>query len=200
MGTLGRPTSTLSPSNIRRPNLYKRPSKRHRTHRVRTSVILLALVLTAAGTWWFGFREDAAAKDRVALDCPPAPAALPAPATVTVNVFNATGRKGFAAATAAELRKRGFVIGKVANDPLRRTLTGVGEVRGATKNRNQITVVAAYAESIIKLEDAKRKDSTIDLTLGARFTVLRTTAQAQAILNPPPPPGCAPRPAAPPRA
>ena len=44
-------------------------------------------------------------------------AALPKPAQITVNVYNATTRTGLAKDTADELRKRGFKIGDVGNAP-----------------------------------------------------------------------------------
>ncbi len=45
------------------------------------------------------------------------PHAIPQPATVTVNVYNATAKAGLAGRTAEELKKRGFTIGKVGNAP-----------------------------------------------------------------------------------
>jgi len=44
-------------------------------------------------------------------------------------VFNGTTRGGFAEQVADELRKRGFMVDKVGNDPLKRKIRGTGELR-----------------------------------------------------------------------
>lgn len=67
-----------------------------------------------------GDRQASAADHKT--DCssakPSTPAkALPKPAKITVNVYNATPRSGLAKKAADELKKRGFTIGKVGNAP-----------------------------------------------------------------------------------
>src|SRR5581483_11288691 len=47
---------------------------------------------------------------------------LPATAQIKVNVYNSTDRHGLAAATAAQLKQRGFTVLKVTNDPLKANL------------------------------------------------------------------------------
>ena len=75
----------------------------------------------------FGSRNVCPAHSPISHSTASAP---PTPATTTVNVYNASSKNGLAARTAAELRERGFVIGEVRNDPLRRKVA-VAEVRSA---------------------------------------------------------------------
>ncbi|MCF2532908.1 LytR C-terminal domain-containing protein [Yinghuangia soli] len=129
-----------------------------------------------------------------------APANLPAPATITVNVYNGTDRAGLAKAVADELKKRGFVIGKVANDPLRQANAPVMEAavqfRAGVPGKTPSTVVAAHVAGTPAppVEDT-RTDATVDLVLGAGFQALATPEAAAAALAPPPPPSQAPLPA-----
>ncbi len=62
---------------------------------------------------------------------------LPAPSTITVNVYNATNRKGLAKSTSGDLVARGFIAGKVANDPLKKTIAGSAEIRYGTRGGRQ---------------------------------------------------------------
>ncbi|MEI2775161.1 MAG: LytR C-terminal domain-containing protein [Tetrasphaera sp.] len=95
-----------------------------------------------------------------------------APADVTVNVYNATARAGLAADVAAELKRRGFVLGKVTNDPLKRTITGAAEVRfGKNGNKESLTIAHLVSGSKRKLD--KRKSATVDLVIGNAFVELK---------------------------
>ena len=126
--------------------------------------------------------------------CPPT---QPAPTVVAaravhVNVYNATKRRGLASDVAKQLRKRGFVIGKVENDPAKRTVTGIAEVRHSTAGAAPARTVGAQVASFVSVPD-QRKDASVDLVLGAGFRALRTTAAAAAAMTPTPSPrpsGC----------
>src|SRR5437016_12634074 len=95
-----------------------------------------------------------------------APAAV---GQIKLNVYNSTNRNGLAAATAAELKKRGFTIDKVTNDPLKATLTVPAEVRGAVAPAMRL-VAAEVAGSTLHADT--RTDGSIDLVLGTGFTAL----------------------------
>ena len=111
---------------------------------------------------------------------------LPKPATVTVNVYNATDRAGLAARTAAELKKRGFGIGKIANDPLGKTLTNVAEVRYGPGGKANAQLVAYYVPGAVLVLD-KRTDTTVDLVLGAKFKAIPAQKTVDAALAKPVP-------------
>ena len=94
--------------------------------------------------------------------------ALPKPATVTANVYNATDRAGLARSTSATLKARGFGIGSVANDPLGKTLTTVGELRYGPKGRDNALLLRYYVIGATLVED-QRTDATVDVVLGLKF-------------------------------
>jgi hypothetical protein len=114
------------------------------------------------------------------------------PRAVTVNVYNATERRGLAGTVATQLRTRGFHVGKVDNDPLERTVTGAAEVRSSTVGADAARTVAAQVGTVVAVPD-QRKDATVDLVLGVGFHALQPPAAAAAALSPSPQPvpaGC----------
>lgn len=127
------------------------------------------------------------------VSCPASPATaapLPASRTITVNVYNATDRAGLARTTATDLGKRGFRVGRVANDPKNATVAATAEVRYGPKGAAQAKVVAAQVQGATLVVD-KRGDATVDLVLGDAYAGLATPAQVAAALAPSPvPSGC----------
>jgi len=97
--------------------------------------------------------------------------ALPKPAKVTVNVYNATDRSGLAKRTAAELKLRGFGIGQVANDPLGSSLTSVGEIRYGAKGLDAARLLQYYFPGAVLVKDA-RNDGTVDIALGQKYKAI----------------------------
>ena len=99
---------------------------RHRRRLVLAGIgAVVALSLAGWGTLqlidvFTGGDKSASAADHKR-DCPtPKPSAAPAkalpkPAAIKVNVYNATTRSGLAKSAAEELKKRGFTIGEVGN-------------------------------------------------------------------------------------
>lgn len=120
-------------------------------------------------------------------------AALPSAAQVTTNVYNATDRTGLAAATAEELGVRGFIIGKIDNDPLSKTITGVAEIRHGPSGESAAQLMAFYLPGALLVNDG-RKDATIDTVLGAAYTEVAAQSAVDAALASPSPspsgPGC----------
>jgi hypothetical protein len=101
-----------------------------------------------------------------------------------LNVYNSTNRNGLAAGAATELKKRGFVVGKVTNDPLKANLTIAAEVRGASLQAMHI-VAAEVTGSQLRTDT--RTDGTVDLVLGSGFTALASPDQVSAALASPSP-------------
>ena len=159
-------------------------------------VLLVVVVMAGAavGAWRYlgEGSDDDTATPRVS--CPPSvpPPTVVAPAKVRVNVYNATQRRGLASAVAAELKKRGFTVGKVANDPLKRSVTGLAEVRSSPTGADASRTVVAQVGQVVLVPD-QRKDASVDLVLGATFKSLVPRAAAEAAVTPTPsprPPGC----------
>ena len=121
-------------------------------------------------------------------------AGLPKPATVTVNVYNATDRSGLARKTAVEMKARGFVIGKVANDPLGKSVVVSAEVRHGPKGLAQARLVSFYVPGSVLVADT-RADATVDMVLGEAYSGVASPAEVTKALASPSPtssgPGCA---------
>ncbi|WP_330174930.1 LytR C-terminal domain-containing protein [Streptomyces sp. NBC_01498] len=123
-------------------------------------------------------------------ECKPSPSAataakkLPAPAKIKVNVYNATPRAGLAKTTADELKKRGFVIGKVGNAPAEfdKKIPGIGMLLGAPAAADgPFTVLGAQLNGAKTQHDA-RTTKDVDLLLGTAFKTLNVRKDADRTL------------------
>jgi len=104
------------------------------------------------------------------------------PTVVTINVYNATDRDGLAASVANSLRSQGFKVADVANDPLHRTIAGVGEVRHGKRGAGGAALAALRLKGAKVLPD-RRTDDTIDLVLGDTFTKLNAPPRTASANN-----------------
>ncbi|MFI6936935.1 LytR C-terminal domain-containing protein [Streptomyces sp. NPDC050287] len=112
-------------------------------------------------------------------------AALPKPAGITVNVFNATPRSGLAKETADELKKRGFKIGDVGNasKEFDKKVKGTGVLLGPASSLNtSLPVLATQLTTAERRTDAARKGTEIDLIIGTGFKALSPKAAADKAL------------------
>lgn len=164
-------------------------SRTRRRRRLIAAGVAGVLVLTA-GIYGVATLLAGPAPAPAAVACPahtakPTPAAaLPNPAQVTVNVYNASAKRGAAAATATVLKQRGFTIGKVTNDPLKENLAIAAQVRGGAAGVADMRVVAAEVSGS-QLQSDSRGDTTVDLVLGSGFTALSAPQQvASSLLAP----------------
>ncbi|MGW6743125.1 LytR C-terminal domain-containing protein [Streptomyces sp. NPDC055025] len=110
--------------------------------------------------------------------------ALPKPGQIKVNVYNATPRAGLAKTTADELKKRGFLIGKVGNAPAKydKKIPGAGILLGSKSSWNkELTVLGTQLKGATTKTDA-RKRTDVDLLLGATFTSLNVQKDADEAL------------------
>ena len=118
---------------------------------------------------------------------------LPKPAKVKVNVYNATKTAGLASKTATALEKRGFTVADVANDPVGKTITGIGQLRFGPKGAEEAQLVLLYVPGA-ELVELDRKGRKVDLAVGDGFTGLAPEPEVQAALAEPTPvtsgPGC----------
>ncbi|MQY35706.1 hypothetical protein SRB17_36940 [Streptomyces sp. RB17] len=111
--------------------------------------------------------------------------ALPKPAQITVNVYNATARTGLAKSTADELKKRGFKIGNVGNAPgeYDKKVKNAGILLGPPSAQNtSLTVLGAQLAGAEQRADG-RKGTDVDLILGDGFKTLATPAAAEQALT-----------------
>jgi hypothetical protein len=111
---------------------------------------------------------------------------LPKPGTVKTNVFNATTRAGLARKTANDLKSRGFQLGTIANDPLGKALTNVGEIRYGAKGKDNALLMRFYIPGAVLVLDA-RTDATIDVVTGLKFVAVAPQKTVTAALAKPVP-------------
>jgi len=95
---------------------------------------------------------------------------------VTLNVYNATSHSGLARKTADGLKKRGFKIATVANDPLEKKVTGSSEVRYGNGGARAAKLVALQVKGAKMVQDS-RSDGSLDIVIGDRFTALAPPAK-----------------------
>ncbi|GGV00419.1 membrane protein [Streptomyces albospinus] len=177
---------------------------RHR-RRIILGIVAGACVLGLAG-WGtvqlidvFGGKGSTAQAAQDSRHCPeggaasranaPQPAAgkLPAPAALTVNVYNATARPGLAKHTADELKKRGFKIGKVGNAPVAydKKVGGAGILLGPKAAADGPLKVLATQLAGAQQKTDDRASADLDLIIGGTFkelTAQQDAAKALALL------------------
>jgi hypothetical protein len=163
-------------------------SQRHRRNR-RTAIILIVLVAVLGGAFYYAASYfNRPSSPATASDCPTgdftagAPAAL-TPGQVTVNVYNSTNRAGLAAATAKDVKARGFVIAQVTNDPSKKKIDGPAEVRFGPNGKAAAALVVKLVDGATPTQDT-RADATVDLVIGNGFKALAVapTATATAVV------------------
>lgn len=104
------------------------------------------------------------------------------PGEVTVNVYNATERTGLAGTAASSLQKQGFKIATIDNDPLGKTIVGVGEIRHGPSGLEGATLAAKRLPGARLVQD-DRMDASVDVVVGKKFrafTVPPKTAVSKA--------------------
>jgi hypothetical protein len=111
---------------------------------------------------------------------------LPKPETVKVNTYNGSRRKGLARTTAADLKSRGFQIGRIANDPLGQHLKAEGEIRYGVKGAVNAALLRYYVPDATLTLD-QRTDSTVDLVIGEAFPGLAPQSAVDAAVASPTP-------------
>lgn len=157
-------------------------ARRRRRRRAAITLAVVGLMLLAvflyAAAYFQGWVGKDPAPPAATPTCTPTTAATPlAPAKVNLNVYNATARNGLAASVAAQLRRQGFRIVKVANDPLGRSIAGTGQIRYGAKGAAAATTVRQRLPSAELLPD-NRSAATVDLVLGETFVKLTVPPRA----------------------
>ncbi|KGN30309.1 membrane protein [Knoellia sinensis KCTC 19936] len=151
---------------------------RHRQQQKRATATILVALLMLFFAFWYAFsyyRASGGDETNVgASACRPFDPKVAVPANTTVNVYNASNKNGLAARTATQLKQRGFAIGKIANDPLKRSVKVV-EVRHGPAGKDRAALLTPLGGKGTAQVADKRKDATVDLVLGVGFTDLGKT-------------------------
>jgi hypothetical protein len=145
-------------------------------------IFLLVLAVAAGAVWWNVFRQEAAETASQAAACASAQKAPPSmdPKTVSVRVFNATDQAGLAQKVAAELKKRGFAVEDVANDPSEREVTGVGEIRHGPRGADAAAFLGVFLPTGTDYVDT-RATAQVDFVLGPDFRFPESLADPEAV-------------------
>lgn len=145
-----------------------------RTRRRRSVITFLIVLLLLFFAIWYALsyiRADEAHRAGAAAAASGTrsePACSLTPQDVEVNVFNATGREDLAARVATDLKKRGFVVRTVANDPKHEEVAGRGHLRFGDKGARPAELVARHVGSFQEQRD-ERQRAGIDIVLGPQF-------------------------------
>jgi hypothetical protein len=107
---------------------------------------------------------------------------LPLPKKTKVNVYNATETSGLASKTARDLKKRGFVIKEIANDPAGLPIEGVARIRYGSKGAKRAELLSYYFPGA-ELVELDRSGTKVDLALGDSFTFIPPQPDIDAALN-----------------
>lgn len=153
---------------------------RRRRRKALTTLAILLLGLFFAFWWAYSYyKASEHATSGARPTASPTPTCLAVdpkavtPSSVTVNVLNATTRKGLAGATAKEFTAQGFLVGKVANDTSKKQIPGPGEVRFGAKGQAQADLVLKVLGQGATAAQDGRKDATVDVALGEGFVKLQ---------------------------
>lgn len=122
------------------------------------------------------------------------PVPPPPPSKITVDVLNAFVIPGSAGDVAAELTKRGFHVAKVGNDRADFFPDNAVIVRYGLQGEPAGRRVALQFHGVRMIQD-NRKDATVDVVLGSKWTAGAVVPAAQATPTPTPTtpkPSCVP--------
>jgi LytR cell envelope-related transcriptional attenuator len=170
-------------------------STSRRTRRRRALITLAVVAAMLFGSFWYAYSYYRTANEPKAASTPACTTTTdtkaPKPSAITVNVYNSTDRNGLAASTAAAVRKRGFTVSTVANDPLQKKIAGTAEVRHGKTSAAAAKTVAALVKGAKIVRDS-RTDASVDLVLGEKFVTLAPAPTAPPKSPGTPPPAKAP--------
>ncbi|WP_412539735.1 LytR C-terminal domain-containing protein [Longispora sp. K20-0274] len=153
--------------------------------RVRALAVLGGLLLVAVivVTWALvhdrqaqsGLHNTACPKGFVVVDTN-----LPAPADIKVNVFNGTDQVGLAQGVSDSLKQAKFQVLSMNNDPKRKTIKGVVELRYGPKTVGAAQVLRA--QFLIDQDtpdefDPARTDDVVDVVLGQSYRQLASPTE-----------------------
>ncbi|HEX5595659.1 MAG TPA: LytR C-terminal domain-containing protein [Micromonosporaceae bacterium] len=150
--------------------------------RVRALVIVAGLVVFALVFVVITVVRDTQNDPRSAAECPEdyprADIALREAKDIKINVYNSTDGVGLASSVAANFKNRSFQVLKAGNDPLKKGVDGVAELRFGPKGVGSAHVLRAYfLDQAEPVYDPNRPDDVVDVALGAEFKQLATTTE-----------------------
>jgi len=169
--------------------IHPQPRPHSRIH-WRTPVTMVILLGVLAGGGWWGWNSLINSSAEPTCVEQKLPNNRLVPKQVVVNVYNGGAKAGAAGRVADVLKKRGFNINKIANEPNGDKIDIVS-VRGATDNAPEMQLIAGQLNQKALTVGDDRTDHTVDLVIGAGFGSLRLKG-IPSVAVPPDSPVCLP--------
>ncbi|MFI5956903.1 LytR C-terminal domain-containing protein [Cryptosporangium sp. NPDC051539] len=156
--------------------------------RVRALTVIGVLALVAVITVvWAIVTDDQTGT--TAAGCNTVQTKIPNPKQVRVRVYNGTDETGLATTVQKELKKRGFQVIAVGNDPQNEPVTQTAQIRYGPTGAGAAQLLQATVLGSVIVDDA-REDNSVDVVLGIAYkelTAEKDVPAALANLEPPQP-------------
>ncbi|HEX6969623.1 MAG TPA: LytR C-terminal domain-containing protein [Micromonosporaceae bacterium] len=154
---------------------------------MRALVVIAGLVVLALLLVLITMIRDTQSGIDLANDCPEGytrvDIALREPKDIKINVYNATTEIGLAENVAANFANRDFQVVEKGNDPLKKKVEGVAELRYGPKAVGAAHVLRAYfLDTAEPVYDPERDNDVVDVVLGENFKQLATTTEVNQAL------------------
>jgi hypothetical protein len=133
--------------------------------------MVILLVILVGGVWW-GWNSLTSSSEQNCVE-QKLPNNRLVPKQVVINVYNGGAKAGTAQKTADELRKRGFNVKKVANEP-KGDKTDVVAVRGTAADSPELKLILGQLNQAPEKVGDERADHTVDLVVGVKYSGLKT--------------------------
>ncbi|MCQ1954534.1 LytR C-terminal domain-containing protein [Arthrobacter sp. zg-Y238] len=166
------------------PEVVRRARRRRRLHNSVVGFLALLLVLAvilAQGliSGWVRLPSAAPSTSAGPVDeCPAGPFPYLDPATVTVNVYNATASPGLGGTVGNALNERGFRVDRVGNSSVNRSGMTALVLSGPSGLAAAYTLQQHIPGTDYVLD--KRTDASVDVVIGSGFQELLPAEQAVA--------------------
>ncbi|MEV0796087.1 LytR C-terminal domain-containing protein [Kribbella sp. NPDC050281] len=151
--------------------IHPQPRPHSRIH-WRTPITMVALLVILVGGAWWGWNSLINSSAEPTCVDQKLPNNRLVPKQVVVNVYNGGAKAGTAAAVADLLKKRGFYVARIANEPKGDKIDVVA-IRGATDKSPELLLVAGQLSQKALTIGDERTDHTVDLVVGPRYTSLK---------------------------
>ena len=158
--------------------------------RVRALVVVGVLVVFALVFVIVAIARDSQKDTVTAENCPAgfklADLRLREEKDVKVNVYNGTHQPGLASTLSGNLKNRKFQVLKTGDDPLKKGIEGVAELRYGPKGVGSAQLLRAYFlndPSLNPAFDLKRTDDVVDVVVGGGFQQLATPTEKNQALG-----------------
>lgn len=155
-------------------------------------IFIVALVLVTALVWWRVMnrntdddQQSACRTPSTGASAPAGAVVLPRPDSVNVIVYNSTTREGIAGDVRDELTKAGFRVPDPArNDPVKKVLTGVAQIRYPADLADAARLVQFYLpRAELKVSTSAVNRGKVIVSLGKAYKKVATATEVRAAMR-----------------